>query len=499
MPSTTPDVGDTLGGYTLESVLGRGGMGSVYLATHERLGRRVALKVIAPELAHDDDFRARFLREARLAASLDHPHVIPVYDAGEVDGVLFIAMRYVRGSNLQRVLQDAGHLPVGETVRIAEQVGSALDAAHAAGLVHRDVKPANVLLAEPEGHVYLGDFGLAKPMSSTSTTRTGFFLGTADYSAPEQIEGRSVDARADVYSLGGVVFHCLTGRPPFARDTEFAVLQAHLGDAPPLVSELRPELPREVDRVVATALAKRPKARYASAGTLALALREAVTGGTEGATQAAPAAVPVEPGLTRPLATEALPTSRPRARRGRLLAVAVGVAAVAVLLAAIAAVLVTRGSGSDAQAVQIRAFLDRMENVLDQSAAGRREIRDALTAGRGCSIRPSEAARRIASVADNRQSILEQLGALPTPTPEAATVVTLLQRALQESIEADRHYRDGFLALGDAATCPLPGNRDFDLAAQVDRQATAAKARFAKAFNRLARQSGEPTWSPDDF
>jgi hypothetical protein len=140
-----------------------------------------------------------------------------------------------------------------------------------------------------------------------------------------------------------------------------------------------------------------------------------------------------------------------------------------------------------------------MENVLDQSAAGRREIRGALTAGRGCSIRPSEAARRIASVADNRQSILEQLGALPTPTPETATLVTLLQRALQESIEADRHYRDGFLALGDAATCPLPGNRDFDLAAQVDRRATAAKARFAKAFNRLARQNGVPTWSPDDF
>ncbi len=168
-------------------------------------------------------------------------------------------------------------------------------------------------------------------------------------------------------------------------------------------------------------------------------------------------------------------------------------------MAAIAAVLVTRGSGSEAQAAEIRAFLDRMENVLDQSAAGRREIRDALTAGRGCSILPSEAARRIASVADNRQSILEQLGALPTPTPETATLVTLFQRALQESIEADRHYRDGFLALGDSATCPLPGNRDFDLAARVDRQATAAKARFAKAFNRLARQNGQPTWSPDDF
>jgi len=498
MSSTTPDVGDTLGGYTLESLLGRGGMGSVYLATHERLGRRVALKVIAPELAHDDDFRARFLREARLAASLDHPHVVPVYDAGEVDGVLFIAMRYVRGSTLHQVLGDTGALSVTETVRIAEQVGSALDAAHAAGLVHRDVKPANVLLAEPDGHVYLGDFGLAKPMSSASTTRTGFFLGTADYSAPEQIEGRPLDARADVYSLGAVAFHCLTGRPPFTRDTEFAVLQAHLGEPPPEVTALRPELPLPIDRVVATALAKRPEDRYASAGEFARALREAVTGGVGVATKAAPAAVLVEPGPTRSLPTEALPTPRRGTRRRRLLAVAAGVAAVVVLGAAIAAVLVTRGSGTEGQAAD-QAFLDRMGNVLDQSAAGRREIRDALTAGRNCSISPSEAARRIASVADNRQSILGQLGALPTPTPETATLVTLLQRALQESIEADRHYRDGFLALGDTATCPLPGNRDFDLAAQVDRRATAAKVRFAKAYNRLARQNGAPTWSPDDF
>ena len=502
---STPGVGDTLGGYTLESVLGRGGMGSVYLATHERLGRKVALKVIAAELAHDEDFRARFLREAQLAASLDHPNVIPVYDAGEMDGVLFLAMRYVRGSSLHQVLRDAGSLSAAETVRIAEQAGGALDAAHAAGLVHRDVKPANVLLAEPDGHVYLCDFGLARRMSSASTTRTGFFLGTADYCAPEQIEGRSLDARVDVYSLGAVVFHCLTGRPPFARDTEFAVLQAQLGESPAPVSELRPELPRALDPVVATALAKRPEDRYGSAGAFVRALHEAVTGDVTEATRAAPVPVTGEPQgePTRPLDTQAMPAS-PRKLRGRRLAwVAAGVAAAAVLVGVVAAVIVTRdsggGAGSDAQAAEIRTFLDRMENVLDQSAAGRTEIRDALTAGLDCSIPPSEAARRIASVADNRQSILEQLGALPTTTPESATLVTLLQRALQESIEADRHYRDGFLALGDAATCPLPGNRDFDLAAQVDRQATAAKVRFATAFNRLARRHDRRTWSPADF
>ncbi len=504
MPTgSAPGVGDTLGGYTLESVLGRGGMGSVYLATHERLGRQVALKVISPELAHDDDFRARFLREAQLAASLDHPNVIPVYDAGEADGVLFLAMRYVRGSSLQQVLRDDRPLSVAETVRVVEQVAGALDAAHAAGLVHRDVKPANVLLAEPDGHVYLCDFGLAKRMSSPATTRTGFFLGTADYCAPEQIEGRPLDARADVYSLGGIAFHCLTGRPPFTRDTEFAVLQAHLGDLPPPVSELRPELPRALDAVVAAALAKQPEARYASAGAFARALRDAVAGDAEPATRAAPAVASVEHGEpTRPHATDALPRSPRRIPRRLLLWIAAVVGA-AVVVAAVAAVVATRGSdrgsGSDGQAAEIGTFLDRMENVLAQSAAGRREIRDALSEGLDCSILPSEAARRIASVADNRQSILEQLGALPTPTTETATLVTRLQRALQESIEADRHYRDGFLALGDTATCPLPGNRDFDLAARVDEQATAAKSRFAAAFNRLASRYDRPAWSPADF
>ena len=203
VPGRVPGVGDTLGGYTLESLLGRGGMGSVYLATHDRLERKAALKVISPELAHDDEFRARFLREAQLAASLDHPNVIPIFDAGDADGVLFLAMRYVPGSNLHQLLGVRGVISPEETVHIAEQVGGALDAAHAAGLVHRDVKPANILLAESGGHVYLCDFGLAKRMSSSSTTQTGFFLGTADYCAPEQIEGRPVDARADVLLARG--------------------------------------------------------------------------------------------------------------------------------------------------------------------------------------------------------------------------------------------------------------------------------------------------------
>ena len=184
-----PGLGEAFGGYTIESTLGRGGMGAVYLARHARLARHVALKVIAPELAHDEQFRARFLRETQLAASLEHPNVIPIYDAGEVDGVLYLAMRYVGGPSLRTFLRERGPLSAEQTFGIARQLGAALDAAHSAGLVHRDVKPANVLLSEADEHAFLCDFGLARRNDSEGLTQAGSFLGTADYAAPEQIGG----------------------------------------------------------------------------------------------------------------------------------------------------------------------------------------------------------------------------------------------------------------------------------------------------------------------
>src|SRR5437588_5207983 len=247
-------------------------MGTVFLATHERLARKVALKVIAPQFARDEDFRARFLRESQLAASLDHPNVIPIYDADEVAGVLFIAMRYVSGPSLQRLIRERGSLSLDETRRLALQIGGALDAAHAAGLVHRDVKPANILIGEPGDHAYLSDFGLAKRASAEGMTQTGFFLGTVDYASPEQIQGRPLDGRADVYSFGCVLFHCLAGRPPFVGESEFAVLDAHLREQPPVLSEGRGDLPQELDDVLARAMAKRPEDRFATAGALAAAL-----------------------------------------------------------------------------------------------------------------------------------------------------------------------------------------------------------------------------------
>jgi predicted Ser/Thr protein kinase len=463
----TPDVGETFGSYRIESLLGRGGMGSVYLATHERLGRNVALKVIAPALALDEDFRARFLRESQLAASLDHPNVIPIYDADEIDGVFYLAMRYVNGPSLRELIQERGSLSGDETVRIVDQIAGALDEAHRAGLVHRDVKPANILLAEGHDHAYLCDFGLAKRTTSKELTQTGSFLGSVDYCAPQQIEGRPLDGRADVYSLGCVAFHCLAGHAPYLRDSEFAVLQAHLHDPPPALSEAW-------DDVIAKALAKDPADRYPTAGAFAAALNGAPSDDA-----------------TRPAPTVHKQAARRFPRRGLI------VAAILAALIAIAAatILATRNGGSD---TKLRAFVDRVENVLEQSAAGRAEISTALTAGLNCSIAPRKAGQRIASVADNRQSILNQLGTLQTPNQEADEAVTLLQRALQQSIEADRHYRDGFFSVPRPG-CPLPRNSNFDLASRSDAQATAAKRRFVAAFDPLAERFDRRVWSASEF
>jgi serine/threonine-protein kinase len=278
-------VGTELGGYRIEAVLGRGGMSVVYLATDLDLERKVALKFLAPELAEQPGFRERFIRESRLAASIDHPNVIPVYEAGETDEVLFIAMRYVRGTDLRTVIGEEGGLDPSRAVSILSQVAAALDAAHAEGLVHRDVKPANVLLttrSEPEApeHVYLTDFGVTKRrLSAGGLTATGQLVGTVDYVAPEQIEGKDVDGRADVYSLGCMAFECLTGRPPFVADTEVAVLWAHVQKPPPSATEVRPELPPAVDGVLARAMAKRLEGRYDSAGRFAADLAAALRPG----------------------------------------------------------------------------------------------------------------------------------------------------------------------------------------------------------------------------
>jgi YVTN family beta-propeller protein len=264
-------VGSVLAGYEIEALIGRGGMGAVYRAHELGLGRKVALKVIAPELAQDDRFRERFLRESRIAASLDHPHVVPIFTAGEEDGALFLAMRYVEGTDLAKLLREQGALEPRRVVEILEQVAEALDAAHEKGLVHRDVKPSNVLIARAGGkeHCYLADFGLTKRTGSLSgVSAPGDVVGTLEYVAPEQITGDDVEAAADLYSLGCVLYESLIGQPPFPRATDVALLWAHVHEQPRPASEVRPELPPQVDPVLARALDKDPARRYATAGEL---------------------------------------------------------------------------------------------------------------------------------------------------------------------------------------------------------------------------------------
>lgn len=275
--------GAMVAGYHLEARIGAGGMAVVFRARDQRLGRTVALKILAPTLAGDGEFRERFIRESRAAAAVDHPHIIPVYGAGEADGILYLAMRYVSGGDLRSLMHREGPLPAERAAFLLSPVASALDAAHAAGLVHRDVKPANVLIDMSPGrpdHPYLSDFGLAKGAASAAgLTGTGQFLGTADYAAPEQISGGRPHVQTDQYALACVAFTMLTGVLPFARDEPMAVLWAHLNDPPPSATARRFDLSPAVDQVLGRALAKNPVARYASCGAFADALRTALGAG----------------------------------------------------------------------------------------------------------------------------------------------------------------------------------------------------------------------------
>jgi serine/threonine protein kinase len=270
MPSDSR-IGTDLAGYRILELLGRGGMSVVYLAEQAFPHRRVALKLLAPEISADERFRERFTRESNAAASIDHPNVIPIFGAGEVDGVLYIAMRYVEGTDLRTLLEREGPLDPARTVSIISQTAAALDAAHRHGLTHRDVKPGNILIASggDADHVYLADFGLIKRRDQDlALTNTGQFMGSVDYVAPEQIEGNAVDPRVDVYSLGCVLFECLTGAKAFAKDNEAAVMFAHLRQDPPKPTATRPELPPAVDGVVGKALAKRPATGTRAPGSL---------------------------------------------------------------------------------------------------------------------------------------------------------------------------------------------------------------------------------------
>ncbi len=324
--------GTQFAGCRIVGIAGRGGMGVVYSAVEERLDRPVALKLIAGRHAADTEFRERFERESRLAASIDHPNIVPIYGAGEEDGRPYLVMRLVRGTDLQALLSERGRLDPDHAARIVAQVAAALDAAHAAGLVHRDVKPANVLL--DAGHVYLTDFGLTRLADGeTEITTTGHWMGTVDFASPEQLQAGRTDARSDVYALGCVLFTMLAGRPPFARDTVPAAVHAHLY-APV------PKLGTPLDRVLQRALAKDPADRYPSAGDLGRATLAAARG--EHVTEEE-RTVATGPAAPDPRAETVILGATPRRRRRRL----GGLIAVSVAGLGAVAALAIAGAGTD--------------------------------------------------------------------------------------------------------------------------------------------------------
>ena len=342
------DPGASFAHYRVDSVIGRGGMGVVYLAHDVRLDRKVALKLLAPEYTSTshENFRARFLRESRLAAAVDHPNIIPIYAAGDAEGQLFLAMRYVPGSDLRTELDRRTRLPLPEALDLLHQVADALDAAHAAGLVHRDVKPGNVLVDERSRqghrHAYLTDFGLTRRSTSISgLTTSGHFLGTLDYVAPEQIRGDPVDGRADVYSFACVAYAVLVGRPPFDGEDDVALMWAHLSRVPPRAAVLVPELAGSVDEALAAGLAKSPEDRPATCGALVAMM----AGATPSETPAPePPGAPPGGGIAPdPVAVAEAPRPRPRRRR----AWAVAAVAALVAVAVVAGLVVLRGRGEE--------------------------------------------------------------------------------------------------------------------------------------------------------
>jgi predicted Ser/Thr protein kinase len=369
-----PDLsaGAEFAGYRIEAIVGRGGMGVVYRAWDAALDRRVAIKLISAENAEEPGFRERFKRESRLAASIRHPNVITVFRAGEENSQLFIAMDYIEGTDLKELIRSRGRLDPELAARVVFQVAAALDAAHAKGLVHRDVKPANVLIEGAE-RAYLTDFGLTREVSSESgVTGTGVVLGTIDYMAPEQVAGAKLDARADIYSLGCVLWEALTGQVPFPRDSAVAKMFAHASEPPPALTATAPDVPAQLEAVVTRAMAKKPEDRYLSAGDLGRAAvaagegREIELGERSVAVGAAALRGEHEPNSTalRPPGSQPASTAAATARsartpvRARRRLLGIGAAALAVI-AAIAVVL-SSGGGSGTRHLSRSDYQDRV-------------------------------------------------------------------------------------------------------------------------------------------
>jgi serine/threonine-protein kinase len=478
----TPDLqlGQTIAGYRVERLIGSGGMGVVYEATQLSLKRRVALKVIAGGVPVDATLLGRFRREGELQAIIDHPHILPVYEAGEDQGRLFIAMRLVPGPTL-KTLSAGRSLEPAETLRILGDIAGALDAAHAAGLIHRDVKPQNILLA-PGGHAYLADFGLSRSRGDQTLTRAGQLLGSLNYIPPEQIRGERVDAAADIYAFTCVLYECLVGLVPFPRDSDAAVLHAHEEDPPPKPSEIRPEFPPALDEVIAHGMAKDPADRPASASALITAARPAL--GAEANAHATVAqgadADASEPTLVRtPPSAKPAHVQRSASVRTRLPRwIAVTAAAVALLAGIAAGYLVVREpthaapppktvTASSADGGYAKRVTEAFASLAASSAASRSNLVKGGTEKRQ--------ARLLEDIAGLYREARQAIGSAHPPTSARASN-TSLEQALAGMAGA----------YSDLASAARRGNRSLynkrkAAVARADARLAAATSRLAKA------------------
>jgi hypothetical protein len=522
-------------------------MGVVYLAEQLSLGRPVALKVITPDLAGDVQFRTRFEREARLAARLDHPNVVPVFSTGEEEGRLYIAMRYVEGTDLRALLRERGRLHPDEAADVVAQIGGALDAAHARGLVHRDVKPGNVLLARSgEGgfHAYLTDFGITKDAAAQSAalTNTGDLVGTVDYVSPEQLSGAPIDARSDIYSLGCVLFEALTGHPPYGG-ANVQKLYAHVHEPPPTLQAEAPVLAPLFDPVVSRAMAKDPDARYPSAGDCGRAARSAARGeqnrvpertvaageaasGITPATATAPVAAaattaPAAPRPTAPSPTAPAPpttsaATAPPGRSGggtRRALIAVGATLFVIAVAALAVVALRGGDESGSASKQTaqptgggggtsakreaedKAFLADVDDLIEESQPSYDKVNDVfqrmqrVADGDVGAITPAEARSQLSSVVANRTSLRQAAIDLDAQNALGREVKEDLSAAFAASLQNDREIENCI----ETGTASGPGelfSACLSSTASSSQEATRAKDRFRDSYNRLRRRLG---------